>query len=122
MSEKENDPPVPTPDEISQKLSDFLKENFGGAVDFTAMPGAPEVHDNHTEESEEEAGLDALDFNYRPRDIKDHLDRFVIRQDEAKKALSIAVCVIIIITRNIYAGCVRLIRSKPLVSSLPSKM
>jgi len=95
MSEKENDPPVPTPDEISQKLSDFLKENFGGAVDFTAMPGAPEapeVHDNHTEEGEEEVGLDALDFNYRPRDIKDHLDRFVIRQDEAKKALSIAVC------------------------------
>ena len=92
MSEKKNDPPVPTPDEISQKLSDFLKENFGGAVDFTAMPGAPEMHDNQTDEVEEGAGLDALDFNYRPRDIKDHLDRFVIRQDEAKKALSIAVC------------------------------
>src|SRR4029450_4244843 len=27
-----------------------------------------------------------------PRDIKRHLDRFVIQQDEAKKALSIAVC------------------------------
>ena len=33
-----------------------------------------------------------FDFNYKPRDIKAHLDRFVIRQDEAKKALSIAVC------------------------------
>jgi len=92
MSEKENDPPVPTPDEISQKLSDFLKENFGGAVDFTAMPGAPEVQESHTEEDQQAEGPDALDFNYRPRDIKDHLDRFVIRQDEAKKALSIAVC------------------------------
>ncbi len=92
MSEKENDPPVPTPDEISQKLSDFLKENFGGAVDFTAMPGAPEVKESHTEEDQQEEGPDALDFNYRPRDIKDYLDRFVIRQDEAKKALSIAVC------------------------------
>ena len=27
-----------------------------------------------------------FDFNYKPRDIKAHLDRFVIRQDEAKKA------------------------------------
>jgi len=33
-----------------------------------------------------------FDFNHLPRDIKSHLDRFVIRQDEAKKALSIAVC------------------------------
>lgn len=33
-----------------------------------------------------------LDFNYNPRDVKAYLDRYVIRQDEAKKALSIAVC------------------------------
>ena len=92
MSEKENDPPVPTPDEISQKLSDFLKENFGGAVDFTAMPGVPEMQEDNTEADEVSEAVDLLDFNYRPRDIKDHLDRFVIRQDEAKKALSIAVC------------------------------
>ena len=92
MSEKENDPPVPTPDEISQKLSDFLKENFGGAVDFTSMPGTPEMQEDTTDEDEVSESVDALNFNYRPRDIKDHLDRFVIRQDEAKKALSIAVC------------------------------
>src|SRR5207248_1701345 len=31
-------------------------------------------------------------FDKLPRDIKAHLDRFVIRQDEAKKVLAIAVC------------------------------
>lgn len=31
-------------------------------------------------------------FDKIPRDIKAHLDRFVIQQDEAKKVLSIAVC------------------------------
>lgn len=31
-------------------------------------------------------------FRLRPRDIKAHLDRFVIRQDEAKKVLSVALC------------------------------
>ncbi|MDP3980785.1 MAG: AAA family ATPase [Chlamydiota bacterium] len=31
-------------------------------------------------------------FNYKPKDVKAYLDRFVIRQDEAKKVLSIAIC------------------------------
>jgi len=35
---------------------------------------------------------DSFAFRLRPRDIKDHLDRFVIRQDEAKKVLSVALC------------------------------
>ncbi|WP_324726120.1 AAA family ATPase [Actomonas aquatica] len=31
-------------------------------------------------------------FNLRPREIRDHLDRFVIQQNEAKKVLSVAIC------------------------------
>jgi ATP-dependent Clp protease ATP-binding subunit ClpX len=31
-------------------------------------------------------------FELKPRDVKAHLDRFVIRQDEAKKVLSVALC------------------------------
>ncbi|HLP07221.1 MAG TPA: AAA family ATPase [Opitutaceae bacterium] len=31
-------------------------------------------------------------FNLRPREIRDHLDRFVIRQDDAKKILSVSIC------------------------------
>src|SRR5207245_11251929 len=30
--------------------------------------------------------------NYKPREVKAHLDRFVIKQDEAKKVLSVALC------------------------------
>ena len=33
-----------------------------------------------------------IEFKFLPRDIKAHLDRFVIKQDEAKKVLAIAVC------------------------------
>ncbi|MFP6874674.1 MAG: AAA family ATPase [Verrucomicrobiales bacterium] len=92
MSEKENEPQVPTPDEISQKITDFLKENFGGAVDFTAMPATPEVQEDSEPPDAVGEAVNILEFNYRPRDIKAYLDRFVIRQDEAKKVLSIAVC------------------------------
>ena len=35
---------------------------------------------------------DSFTFRLRPKDIKDHLDRFVIRQDEAKKVLGVALC------------------------------
>src|SRR5437764_646726 len=31
-------------------------------------------------------------FDKKPRDVKSYLDRFVIKQDEAKKVLSVAMC------------------------------
>lgn len=39
------------------------------------------------------ARLDSvLEFDLRPRQIKEYLDRFVIRQDDAKRVLSVAIC------------------------------
>ena len=32
------------------------------------------------------------EFNLKPREIRDYLDRFVIKQDEAKKVLTVALC------------------------------
>jgi len=47
-------------------------------------------------ESEVEDKTDVLEsiqeFDYTPRKVKNYLDRFVIKQDEAKKVLSVAVC------------------------------
>ena len=58
------------------------------------MPGMDTpVEDEHDPQNQDTRPADSVfEFNYLPRDIKAHLDRFVIRQDEAKKALSIAVC------------------------------
>ena len=44
------------------------------------------------EEKPVQASDEDFAFDFLPRDIKAHLDRFVIQQDEAKKVLSIAVC------------------------------
>ena len=94
MSEKENDSNPPSPDEISKKLSEFFKENFGGNVGFGSFPdmNSPEERSEVPEETEPNRGQDIFEFNYLPKDICSHLDRFVIQQEEAKKALSIAVC------------------------------
>jgi endopeptidase Clp ATP-binding regulatory subunit ClpX len=99
MSDKDDDPPnIPDPQEITRKLSDFLKSNFGDQVSFSNVTEGMNPFATMEEEGDEEDHdlrdplTDVLDFDLIPRQIKDHLDRFVIRQDEAKKALSIAVC------------------------------
>jgi ATP-dependent Clp protease ATP-binding subunit ClpX len=52
-----------------------------------AKPGSTQE-----DEPAEEKGDFNIDFDLKPREVKQHLDRFVIGQEEAKKALSIAVC------------------------------
>jgi len=76
-----SDPSLPTPEILQQKLQEFLKHGFASP----AAEGTPEEPEGRREHS-------AFDFRFTPKDIKAHLDRFVIRQDDAKKALAIAVC------------------------------
>jgi endopeptidase Clp ATP-binding regulatory subunit ClpX len=82
--------PLPTPDEIQRKLSEFMKKEFGDRVVFAA----PRTETVETGPPGEEPKRKPVDFafNFKPKDVKAHLDRFVIKQDEAKKTLSIAVC------------------------------
>ncbi len=102
MSDTPQDPaptpekPTPSPEEITRKLEDFIKNSLGGQVIFSRMETAaskltPEAS-GEPELPEPEEPTAAYDFHYKPADIKAHLDRFVIRQDEAKKVLATAVC------------------------------
>ena len=85
-----------TPEEITRKLEDFIKNTLGGQVLFTRVEGPgghpmPEGGEKGAEEPQKDDGK-VFEFNYQPADIKAYLDRFVIRQDEAKKVLATAVC------------------------------
>ena len=78
----------PSPEEFQKQLSDFVRQHFqnvrGPAVqsESPATPDSPET----------KAKPEQFEFNYKPREVKAHLDRFVIKQDEAKKVLSVALC------------------------------
>src|SRR3954454_22696408 len=77
----------PTPEEFQRQLQDLMRQHFqSGPPGFAKA--AP------TFESEEPTGSspDDFHFDYKPRDVKAYLDRFVIQQDEAKKVLSVALC------------------------------
>jgi endopeptidase Clp ATP-binding regulatory subunit ClpX len=68
-----------------------MKTNFGDKVAFTTYT-EPETAEAPAEEKPRELSDEEFVFDFLPRDIKAHLDRFVIKQDEAKKVLAIAVC------------------------------
>lgn len=83
----------PSPEEVQRKLSDFMKQQFGDKVVLTGyVPQTEAGHGTEPGEPREASAPLSFDFHLKPREIKTHLDRFVIRQDEAKKALAIAVC------------------------------
>jgi endopeptidase Clp ATP-binding regulatory subunit ClpX len=94
---------VPTPDEIQKEFEDFVEKKFGGSVQIMSVQQKSDEEDEDLFDGEDsieieeppktEQDLSYLSsFNYVPKEIKQHLDRYVIKQDEAKKALSIAIC------------------------------
>jgi ATP-dependent Clp protease ATP-binding subunit ClpX len=85
------DQPLPTPEEIQHKLSDFMKKEFGDRVVFAGTPQSETVETAPPGEERKRKKLE-FDFNLKPKDVKAHLDRYVIQQEDAKKALAIAVC------------------------------
>lgn len=97
MSDNKPEQPA-SPEEIGKKLEEFFRSQFGGNVLFSSFraPGSdetPQVQPPEPPAVDDAVDEDAwLDFRYKPADIKAHLDRYVIRQDEAKKVLATAVC------------------------------
>jgi endopeptidase Clp ATP-binding regulatory subunit ClpX len=78
-----------SPEDLQKNLSEFVRQHFqsGRRKDDAEAPepeGAP---------GGGVASKSAVfEFNYTPKQVKEYLDRFVIKQDEAKKVLSVALC------------------------------
>jgi endopeptidase Clp ATP-binding regulatory subunit ClpX len=76
----------PSPEEFQRQLQEFMRQHFAGASQpKTSAADAPDATEEHTETSD-------FSFDKKPRDVKAYLDRFVIKQEEAKKVLSVALC------------------------------
>ena len=98
MSDKE--PPNPF-EEIQRQLNDLFKDSNVKVSTHTFNESDilddADIHDGN-EASLEEAvcATDPLEkirhFHLKPKEVRDYLNRFVIRQDDAKKVLSVAIC------------------------------
>ncbi len=97
MSDK--DEPKNPAEEFQRQLQQLFRHgNFQNVFGVTpgAKTGGEKPSPPAGEPSEEEKHAAALhrvrEFNLKPREIRDFLDRFVIRQDDAKKVISVAIC------------------------------
>ena len=82
---------TPTPEEIEKEFQEFVQQKYGGSVrliNATATASPPATED----EGPDPKQTFDLKFDLKPKEVKQYLDRYVIEQDEAKKALAIAVC------------------------------
>ena len=103
MSKKDDDNPL---EEIQKQLKDLLKnKNLQVAfAPFMQSMNQPEEDassvnpkddggESKQKEKPEDDPLDAIrSFDRKPKEVRDYLDRFVIKQEQAKRVLSVAVC------------------------------
>ena len=104
MSKKNDDDSI---DEMHKQLRDLLN-NKNVQVAFAPFMESMKANSQDLGEEEEqtpdsgsdspveptrEERLDAIrGFDRKPKEIRDYLDRFVIKQEQAKRVLSVAVC------------------------------
>ncbi len=88
------DKKLPTPEEIEKEFQEFFQKKYGDGFRVQLENvGRQQATSGQTEaEIPEPQKTFDLKFDLKPKDIKKYLDRYVIKQDEAKKALAIAVC------------------------------
>lgn len=78
----------PSPEDFQKQLTDFMRQHFQHGRPVT--PAEPDPGFSTGEPPKPDSR--EFEFKYKPKEIKEYLDRFVIRQDEAKKVLSVALC------------------------------
>jgi len=94
---RENEPETPkNPFEDIQKEFESLLRGGKFRVKVPADFASEEGRSNHESSEDEEENARVIkkirEFSMRPRDIRDYLNKYVVKQDEAKKVLSVAIC------------------------------
>ena len=89
MSDK---PPQDPLEQLPKQIRDLLRGSPFGAHFETGATASGAAAAAPVDAEREETLKRVRNFNLKPREIRDHLDRFVIQQSEAKKVLSVAIC------------------------------
>lgn len=79
----------PSPEEFQKQMTDFMRQHFPNVPFFRPQPGGSQSGDSS---GGQRGQTGDFQFDKKPRDVKAYLDRFVIKQEEAKKVLSVAMC------------------------------
>ena len=93
---KDDEPKNPFED-LQDKIQDAIRSGniqFAGPMGMTPPMRDLEEPQETIEEppSDDEVITKIENFSLKPRDMRDYLDRYVVKQQEAKKVLSVAIC------------------------------
>jgi endopeptidase Clp ATP-binding regulatory subunit ClpX len=80
----------PSPEEFQRQLQELMRQHFPSGA--AARPTPQTAPADAAGEPSGEPRPEDFRFDYKPRDVKAYLDRFVIKQEEAKKVLCVALC------------------------------
>jgi len=84
---------TPSLDDFRKQVEEMLRNAKISPVMGYPRPEAAEGNDKPEEAHAPSENLAKIrEFNLKPREIRDYLDRFVVQQQEAKKVLAVAIC------------------------------
>ncbi len=87
---------IPTQEELQEDLAEFLRQKYGDHVQLGVQVQGHGEREAEVEppdsEDIEELKRRILEFDMTPKEVKAYLDRFVIGQEDSKRALAIAIC------------------------------
>ena len=88
---KTNNEKIPNPAEIEKEISEFLSKKFGDNVKVVSplMVTDPDDLGNADKPPRSRA---KIHFDLKPEDLIAYLDRYIVRQDEAKAVLATKIC------------------------------
>ncbi|MBM4329259.1 MAG: AAA family ATPase [Deltaproteobacteria bacterium] len=86
---------IPDPKEIEKEINEYLSSKYGNRIrvmgtQIGPWPGAAESGGG--QEMADESGVSSIRFDMKPAELHEWLDRFVIRQDDAKEVLATKIC------------------------------
>ncbi len=86
---------LPDPKEIEKEINEFLAEKYGNRIRIMGTQIGPWPGVDETSEAKVasiEKAPDQIRFDMKPAELHDYLDKYVIRQDDAKEILATKIC------------------------------
>ncbi len=89
MNRPENNK-IPTPEELQKDVADFLKDKYGKNV---IIPQQPNSYGSDSGEKVETPKPEyKINFNLKPTELEEYLNKYVVGQDEAIEVLATKIC------------------------------
>ncbi len=82
----------PSPSELERDFNEFLTHKYGGSVRVGSIFPMPKGDDMTEEGPEVKPEPASINFNLRPEELEAYLDKYVIKQKEAKEILATKIC------------------------------